>query len=178
MKKRKLKELLAIERSKNSLLSEHLADALSKLNEEESYLPEIAEIQINGPFTKVTWDDGAVSEAHNGVGGKFDPLMGILVCAFKKLTSGTDAKLCDYERLLGALTCDIHDIDDVVRMYNDMLIFADILGVILVSEDKIMEHLGPAKSSADKLEQMLELSIKEQEAIRQRVRNLIDAGEL
>ena len=213
MKKRELKAALEFERAKNRILAHHLADAYMDIDsltngDEDELLPDIDEIILNGPATVVKWTDGTKTVSKCRGGDEYDPLFGVLACTVRKLTGNRGHAVDMAEDTLRGMADAIHSIDDIECYHNGYLFFSDVLSVLLNSEDKLLDKLGPNEPEKpceqvkdtklpdgavveSKLPNSVVVAvvgktdeIKEQvkeklpDFIRQEIRNLIDAGEL
>ena len=213
MKKRELKAALECERAKNRFLAHRLADAYMDIDsltngDEDEHLPDIDEIILNGPATVVKWTDGTKTVSKCRGGDEFDPLFGVLACTVRKLTGNRGHAVDMAEDTLRGMADAIHSIDDIECCRDGCLFFSDMLSVLLNSEDKLLDKLGPnedekpceqVKDSKLPDEAVVESKlpnsvmvavvgkadeIEEQvkdmlpDFIRQEIRNLIDAGEL
>lgn len=213
MKKRELKAALEFERAKNRVLAHHLADAYMDIDsltngDEDELLPDIDEIILNGPATVVKWTDGTKTVSKCRGGDEFDPLFGVLACTVRKLTGNRGHAVDMAEDMLRDIVDGIHSIDDIECYRDGCLFFSDMLSVLLNSEDKLLDKLGPNEPEKtheqaeefklpdeavveSKLPNSVVVAvmgktdeIKEQvkeklpDLVRQEIRNLIDAGEL
>ena len=203
MNKEKLKRELDTERFKNRELTKNLAMALDCISDmrrlldcpvvdEDELLPVVSEVIINGPATIVKWEDGKKTVTKCRGGDEFDPLFGIIACILRKLTNNCGHLVSEFEPDIREVAGFIDSIEDIEYMRDVALLWSDVLGVLLMSEDEWMDKLGPADEDADKtasaektnaeriasVEADLDKMAREQEVVRQKVRDLIDAGEL
>lgn len=213
MKKRELEAALEFERAKNRVLARHLADAYMDIDsltdgDEDELLPEIDEVILNGPATVVKWTDGTKTVSKCRGGDEFDPLFGVLACTVRKLTSNRGHAVDMAEDTLRGMADAIHSIDDIECYRDGHLFFSDMLSVLLNSEDKLLDKLGPNEPEKpceqvkdtklpdgavveSKLPNSVVVAVvgktdeieeqvreKMPDLIRQEIRNLFDAGEL
>lgn len=202
MKKKELKELCVELIHANALLFEHNVDLRGELDEsQQAVLPEVEGVILNGPATVVKWDDGTKTVSKLRDGDEYDPLFGILACTVRKLTGNRDHMVDCCENDLRNVCTRVKGVDEIeeLRDYNQLL--TDTLTVLLDNRDKWLDQLGkpepvvspePAakpetvvasvsamtRDRVDELEERLEQTIREREAMRQKLRDLIDAGEL
>lgn len=158
--------------------------------------PAIRKVIFNGGATIVFWNDGSKTVAKCHGGDKFDPLFGIMACAARKLTHNHGHGVDDNEPIIADLAKRIKSTDDIDELIEDCLRRLDLLTVLADSADLWMDQLGPAceperdshcdahvanpvvSSRMDELESRLEDLVREREAMRQKIRDLVDAGEL
>ena len=195
MKKSELKEALEFERANNTILVSFLAETLAELHSVTAGVedPEIGEIIFNGPATIVKWDDGSKTVSKVRDGDEWDPMFGIIACIFRKLTRNRGHGVDDNEPLIAEMAEDIRSLDDIDRMTDFCLLTLDALTILRDSANIWYEKLGPEDASLDANDAAAEAvrdehggerksrtedMIAEREQIRQKIRDLVDAGEL
>lgn len=165
-------------------------------DEGDGPLPAIRKVIFNGGATIVFWNDGTKTVAKCHGGDEFDPLFGIMACAARKLTHNHGHGVDDNEPIIADLAKRIKSPDDIDELIEDCLRRLDLLTVLADSADLWMDQLGPAceperdshcdahvakpmvSSRMDELESRIEDLVREREAMRQKIRDLVDAGEL
>lgn len=165
----------------------------------------IKDIQENAPtpfsiifdhgMTAITWDDGSVTRTHCQEGDAFDPLFGVMACTLRKLTNNHGHVIDECEDCIREIAKSISEPADIGKLLDFTLLMADMLDVLIESEGLWKQQLGkpdgpvdPRPKKREKHDNISkgtpkgfmfsESSIKEQERIRQMVRDLIDKGEL
>lgn len=169
------------------------------MEDDEAELPSPFSIIYDGDLTAVTWDDGSVTRTHRQQDDEYDPLLGTLACIIRKLTNNEGHGVDLFEDQMHMLADFIEEEDDVDYLIDYYSIVVDMLAVLRDSKGKWLPQLGPDKpepepepvekipesavttsyvSATSKLEERLDQLTREREEMRQKVRDLIDAGEL
>lgn len=171
-----------------------------RIDEDEAELPQPFSIIYDGDLTAVTWDDGTVTRTHRQDTDEHDPLLGTLNCIVRKLTDNEGHGVDLFEQTMTDVAKYVQsedDLDEVIEAYEIAL---DTLCVLRSSKSKWLPQLGkdePEEPSptfrvedsavttghvvsdrTTELEQRIDHLTREREAMRQKVRDLIDAGEL
>lgn len=206
MKKKELMAALAWERTKNEALVHSVSLLLHKIDDmSDPGVPEISEVILNDPATVVKWSDGTKTVSKARGGDKWDPMFGIIACAVRKLTRNRGHGVSENEPLIAEMAKDIQSLSDIDEMTDFCLLTLDVLTILRDSADLWYGKLGPADDEAEKdggvasdtsdpfyatsaqvaaasrvdeLESRMEGIIAERERMRQKIRDLIDAGEL
>lgn len=180
LKKKELAAALAWERTVNRILSMIYETS-------EPILPTASKVILNEPATIVKWNDGTKTVSKVREGDEWDPLFGIIACAVRKVTRNRGHAIDANEDLIGELAASIRDLDDVGGLIDYCLFVLDVLTILEESADLWYDQLGPsepepmpvAAATPPTNHMAHESSTKEDlDAVRQQIRNLIDAGEL
>ena len=166
--------------------------------------PEPFSIIFDHGMTAITWSDGSVTRTHCQQGDTFDPLFGVMACTLRKLTNNRGHAIDECEDCLHEMASSISKPMDVDGLLDFTLLMSDVLSVLQDSEKLWLDQLGepeqkaPAKpenskeptkevkekpsilfkEKADYEPNVSESYIKAQERVRQKIRELIDKGEL
>lgn len=201
MKKKELKAALDLERANNDILMHYLAATMDELFGmwAGADVPEMDEIILNNPAVVVKWADGTKTVSKARGGDEWDPLFGIIACTVRKLTDNHGHGVDDNESLIAEMAKDIQSLDDIDYMMDFCVLTLDILTVLRDSKDLWYGKLGPdeddffeaspviddravtiehAIDKSSELEDRIDQLVREREEMRQKVRDLIDAGEL
>ena len=160
----------------------------------EHALPKIDRLVFSGPATVTLFSDNTKCVTKCKDGDDYDPLFGVMACLVRKLTRNRGHAVDDYEPELKAIASEIQSPDDVKRLIGHYAVILNTLTMLDESSDKWLEHLGECdetecEESADQpssatssrinyLERLVSEQGKNQDAIRQEIRDLIDRGEL
>lgn len=193
MKKKELSEALAMEKRKVAGLAIALAEAHEQIDElcelcsdaTDDGLPVADGFIFNSPATVVKWADGTKTVAKAREGDVYDPVFGMLACTLRKMTRNRGHAVDDYEQALRAVAGGIRSVDDICQLIE---VGMNIVGALFVIRDSAtlwLPDLGPAGDAAGvtdapspSIEDRVEQLASDQDAMRQIIRNLIDAGEL
>lgn len=206
MKKKILERQLKEERLKCNLLTHALTDALyenATLKEEcdgIAYIPDIDEVIFNGPATIVKWEDGTKTVSKARGGDEFDPLFGLMACAVRKVTRNRDHMVDVCEEQLRSIAEAVEEFGDLTAYYTFFAIMVDALGAVIDGKDKWYDQLcrpsDPKRpeeqepsttvgninvivtDSFESLNKRVNELERKHEQTRQKVRELIDEGEL
>lgn len=170
------------------------------MDDDEATMPEPFSIIYDGDLTAITWDDGTVTRTHRQSDDKYDPLLGTLNCIVRKLTDNEGHGVDVFEQTMTDVAKYVQSEDDLDEIIEAYEIALDTLYVLRSSKSKWLPQLGedePEEPSptfrvedsaittghvvSDKtieLEERIDQLTREREAMRQKVRDLIDAGEL
>lgn len=171
-----------------------------RMEDDEAELPQPFSIIYDGDLTAITWDDGTVTRTHRQSDDKYDPLLGTLNCIVRKLTDNEGHGVDVFEQTMTDVAKYVQSEDDLDEIIEAYEIALDTLYVLRSSKPKWLPQLGedePEEPSptfrvddsaittghvvSDKttqLEERIDQLTREREAMRQKVRDLIDAGEL
>ena len=172
-----------------------------RMDEDEAELPQPFSIIYDGDLTAITWDDGTVTRTHRQDTDERDPLLGTLNCIVRKLTDNCGHGVDLYEDEMRMVADFVEEAEDIDYLIDYYALIVDTLCVLRESKDKWLGQLGPAEERPEpsptfriddsavttghvvsdkttELEQRIDQLTREREAMRQKVRDLIDAGEL
>lgn len=174
------------------------------MEDDEAELPRPFSIIYDGDLTAITWDDGVVTRTHRQKDDEYDPLLGTLACITRKLTNNEGHGVDLFEDQMHVLADSIEDESDVDYLIDYYSTVVDMLIVLRDSKDKWLPQLGPKdepereeakpdsmapepaikvsyvpiSSTSAELEERVESLVRDREQMRQKIRNLIDEGEL
>lgn len=161
----------------------------------KDHLPKVDRLVFSGPATVTLFSDNTKCVTKCKDGDDYDPLFGVMACFVRRLTRNRGHAVDEYEPELKAIASEIQSPDDVKRLIGHYAVILDTLTMLDESSDKWLEHLGEGdengheeaeeqsygttSSRLSDLERVVSEHItKNQEEIRQEIRNLIDSGEL
>ena len=172
------------------------------MEDDEAGLPRPFSIIYDGDLTAITWDDGVVTRTHRQKDDEYDPLLGTLACITRKLTNNEGHGVDLFEDQMHVLADSIEDESDVDYLIDYYSTVVDMLVVLRDSKDKWLPQLGPkdepereeakpdsmvsdsaievsaVRPTSAELEERIESLVHHREQMRQKIRDLIDEGEL
>lgn len=142
-------------------------------------IPTAERVTMDGPDTYVMWGDGSWTKAHCDAGDEYDPLLGIMLCAARKLGHRVD-DFADAFAIYADGIQSVSDLDELIEFERTLF---EVLTALRLSTGTWLPQLGPdtecpVSGRVDELEDRVDDIVRSREAMRQKLRDLIDAGEL
>ena len=161
------------------------------MEDDECELPSMFSVIYDGDLTAVTWDDGSVTRTHRREDDEYDPLFGTLACVIRKLTNNEGHGVDLFEPEMRLIADFVEEYEDLDYLHEYYATVVDAIEVMQNSKGKWLGQLGPRDTDTDEPEtEEPETEEREVEhddvvatksdldALRQEIRNLVDAGEL
>lgn len=129
---------------------------------------------LNEPWTVVEWDDGTKTKVRCQPGDEYNPLHGLLNCAFRKVGRNR-VRVSAWEDVIEALADSICGADECYML-------ADVLYATgsAIETDGTFERMADydVRNEPEEAEEPDVVADVSQERLRQMIRNLMDEGEL